>query len=138
MARSALLEVSTQLTDIEAGADLVTECHREVGEDHTITLGAELNYAFTLHRAGRPEEALPYIQSAFTKFVRRFGADFPITLNARQTLGAILHALSQNTEAIEHLKEVTEGRTRVLGPNHPWTLSANELLKQYGGSQQVS
>lgn len=137
-ARAGILEVSTQLTDVEAGADLVADCHREVGEDHTITLGTELSYAFTLHRAGRPAEALPHIQSAFAKFVRRFGPDYPITLNARQTLGAILHALGQNAEAIEHLKEVTEGRTRVLGPNHPWTLSANELLKQYSGSQQAS
>ena len=137
LTRTSLLEVSTELTDVDAGAALVMECRREVGEEHTITLGAELNCAFTLHRAGRPAEALPYIRSAFVKFVRRFGSDHPSALNARQTLGVILYALGQNPEAIEHLNEVIEGRTRVLEPNHPWTLEAKELLKQCRGSRSA-
>ncbi|MFI2200667.1 tetratricopeptide repeat protein [Streptomyces sp. NPDC020192] len=138
LARSDILEVSTEPTDVDAGPGLVMECRREVGEDHTVTLGAELNCAFTLNRAGRPTEALPYIRSAFAKFARRFGSDHPIALNARQTLGATLRALGQNTEAIAHLEEVTEGRAMVLGPNHPWTLHAEELLNQYRGSQRAS
>ncbi|MFF2250344.1 tetratricopeptide repeat protein [Streptomyces sp. NPDC058142] len=138
LARSALLEASPQPADVDAGWDLVTECRHEVGENHTITLGAELDFAFTLNRAGRPVEALPYIRSGYAKWVRRFGADYPITLNSRLTLGAVLYALGQNAEAIKHLKGVAEGRARVLGPDHPWTLSASEILKQYQGSQQAT
>ncbi|MER6528419.1 tetratricopeptide repeat protein [Streptomyces sp. NPDC001508] len=130
-ARSNLLEVSTQSLDVDAGPDLVMECRQEIGEDHTITLGAELNCAFALNRAGRPAEALSYIRSATEKFSHRFGADFPITLNARQTFGVILYTLGEEAEAIEHLEEVTEGRTRTLGPNHPWTIHAKELLERY-------
>ncbi|MFJ6558590.1 tetratricopeptide repeat protein [Streptomyces sp. NPDC091412] len=138
LTRSGLLEISTQPVDVDAGPDLVMECRRELGEDHTLTLTAELNCAFTLHRVGRPADALPYIRSASAKFTRRFGSDYPLTFNARQTLGAVLHALDQNAEAIEHLEEVTEGRTRTLGPNHPWTIHAMELLKQYRDSQRES
>jgi tetratricopeptide (TPR) repeat protein len=130
-ARSSLLEVSTQSLDVDAGPDLVTECRQGIGEDHTITLAAELNCAFTLNRAGRPTEALPYIRSAFAKFSHRFGADYPVTLNARQTLGVILHTLGENSEAIGHLDEVVERRTMTLGPNHPWTIHAKEILEGY-------
>ncbi|MCX5178896.1 tetratricopeptide repeat protein [Streptomyces virginiae] len=136
--RTNLLETATQSIDVEAGPKLVMECRREVGEDHSITLAAELNCAFAFNRAGRPEEALPYSRSAFSKFIRRFGADYPITLNSRQGMAAILHALGQNTEAIEHLKEVTEGRIRALGPNHPWTIHAKELLEEYRDSLRRS
>ncbi|MGW6144069.1 tetratricopeptide repeat protein [Streptomyces sp. NPDC055140] len=138
LARSGVLEVSPKSIDVDAGSDLVMECRRELGDDHTITLITELNCAFSLKCAGRPEEALPYIRSAFAKFARRFGPDYPLAFNARSTLGAILHVLGQNTEAIEHLEEVAEGRTRVLGPNHPWTIYAKELLKQYRDSQRES
>ncbi|MEV5957376.1 tetratricopeptide repeat protein [Streptomyces sp. NPDC051987] len=130
-ARSNLLEVSTQSSDVDAGPDLVIECRREIGEVHTVTLGAELNCAFALNRAGRPAEALPYIRSAFTKFSHRFGTDYPITLNARQTLGVILHALGEKNEAVEHLEEVARGRTRILGPGHPWTMHARQLLESF-------
>ncbi|MEU9455279.1 tetratricopeptide repeat protein [Streptomyces sp. NPDC048277] len=130
-ARSALLEVSPQPQDVDAGPDLVMECRHELGEDHTITLGAELNCAFTLNRAGRPAEALPYVRSASAKFSHRFGTDYPITLNARQTLGVILHALGEKTEAIEHLEDVVEARARILGPNHPWTTHAKEILEGF-------
>ncbi|MEU2775659.1 tetratricopeptide repeat protein, partial [Streptomyces sp. NPDC007162] len=130
-ARSNLLEVSTQPADVDAGPGLVIECRREVGEEHTITLGAELNCAFALNRAGRPAEALPHIRSAFAKFSHRYGADYPITLNSRQTLGVILHALGEKDEAIEHMEMVAQGRTRALGPNHPWTIHARELLDTF-------
>ncbi|MFI8928185.1 tetratricopeptide repeat protein [Streptomyces sp. NPDC053474] len=131
IARTDLLGESTRPRDVDAESNLVRECRRKIGEDHTITLAAELNYAFTLNRIGRPVEALPYIRSTFVKFTQRFGSNYPITLNARYTLGMILHALGHNTEAIEHLKEVAEARTVTLGPNHPWTLETKELLKQY-------
>ncbi|MEV7557999.1 tetratricopeptide repeat protein [Streptomyces sp. NPDC089795] len=136
--RANLLEATTRSIEVEAGPKLVTECRREVGEDHSITLGTELNCAFALNRAGRPEEALPYSRSAFVKFMRRFGPDYPITLNARQGLAVILHALDQNVEAIDHLEEVAEGRIRALGPNHPWTIHAKDLLREYRDPQRGS
>ncbi|MGW3325907.1 tetratricopeptide repeat protein [Streptomyces virginiae] len=137
-ARSTLLGNSTQPADVDAGADLVQECRRELGDEHTITLGAELDYAYSLNRIGQPEAALPYARSAFAKFVRRFGADYPISLNSRSTLSRILHTLGQNTEAIEHAEKVAEGRTRALGPNHPWTILADELLQECRASQRES
>ncbi|MFE5679199.1 tetratricopeptide repeat protein [Streptomyces erythrochromogenes] len=137
-ARSTLVGNSTQPADVDAGADLVQECRRELGDEHTITLGAELDYAYSLNRIGHPEAALPYALSAFAKFTRRFGSDYPISLNARMTLSVILHALGRSGEAIEHMEMVTEGRARVLGPNHPWTILAMELMQQYRASLRGS
>ncbi|GGZ22684.1 tetratricopeptide repeat protein [Streptomyces poonensis] len=133
-ARCGLLEVSTQLTDLAAGPDLIVECRRELGDNHTITLDAELNYAFALNRAGQPAEALPYIQSAFAKYIQRFGPNYPITLNCRETLGNVLYSIGHHTEAVEHATYLVEGRTRVLGSSHPWTLHAKDLLNHFRGS----
>ncbi|MCX5406746.1 tetratricopeptide repeat protein [Streptomyces sp. NBC_00335] len=134
LARSALLEYSAQPAELDAGAGWVAECHRELGEEHTITLGVELDYADALRRTARPEAALPYARSAFAKYLRRFGPDYPISLNSRSALSKILHALGQNSEAIEHVQGVVEGRIRVLGLNHPWTVLAQETLQEYRAS----
>ncbi|MDW6060012.1 tetratricopeptide repeat protein [Streptomyces sp. FXJ1.4098] len=136
LARSSLLDQTTQPTEATAGSTVVTDCRRKLGEDHTITLGAELDYACALHHGERNTEALPYVRSAFAKYVQRFGSDYPIALNARSTLSMILGALGQFTEALEHAEELVEGRTRVLGPAHPWTLFAKDLLEQYRRSQR--
>ncbi|MDT0548341.1 tetratricopeptide repeat protein [Streptomyces lonegramiae] len=136
LARSSLLEVSTQPTDVAAGSTLVADCLREVGEDHSITLDTRLNYACALRQAGRAAEALPHIRSAFAEYVRRFGPDYPIALNARATLSMILAALGQYAEAIEHAENLAESRTRALGPTHPWTLFAKDLLEQYRRPQR--
>ncbi|MFI0729680.1 tetratricopeptide repeat protein [Streptomyces sp. NPDC021225] len=136
IARSSLLDQTTQPTEATAGSTVVTDCRRELGEDHTITLGAELDYACALHHGERNTEALPYARSAFAKYVQRFGSDYPIALNARSTLSMILSALGQYTEAIEHGEKLVEGRTRVLGSTHPWTLFAKDLLDQSRRSQR--
>ncbi|KAK1182076.1 tetratricopeptide repeat protein [Streptomyces sp. NBS 14/10] len=137
LARSSLLEVSTQPADVAAGSDLVADCLREVGEDHSITLDTRLNYAYALNQGGRSAEALPHIRPAFAEYVRRFGPDYPIALNARATLSMTLAALGQYAEAIEHAENLVERRTRALGPTHPWTLFAKDLLEQYRRSQRT-
>ncbi|MER7789505.1 tetratricopeptide repeat protein [Streptomyces sp. NPDC097640] len=136
LARSSLLEVSTRPTDVAAGSALVADCLREVGEDHSITLDTQLNYAYALHQGGRSAEALPHIRSAFAEYVRRFGPDYPIALNSRATLSMILAALGQYAEAIEHAENLVERRTGALGPVHPWTLFAKDLLEQHRRSQR--
>ncbi|WP_326744292.1 tetratricopeptide repeat protein [Streptomyces sp. NBC_00121] len=135
-ARVYLMEQSTQTADLTAGSTLVADCRREIGERHTITLGAKLNFAFALQRAGQPVEALPYARVAFEGYLQRFGADYPVALNSRLTLSRILWDLGHHTEAIEHAEQLVEGRTKVLGPSHPWTLRAEELLTQYRAARR--
>jgi hypothetical protein len=121
---------------LTAGSTLVEDCRRDIGERHTITLGAKLNFAFALQRAGQPVEALPYARVAFEGYLQRFGADYPVALNSRLTLSRILWDLGHHTEAIEHAEQLVEGRTKVLGPSHPWTLRSEELLTQYRAARR--
>ncbi|MFD9518990.1 tetratricopeptide repeat protein [Streptomyces sp. NPDC059979] len=116
---------------VATGPAVIADCRSAAGEDHPMTLGAELNYAFVLSAAGNPAEALPHARKALAGYERVFGPDYPLLLNARQTLSISLAALGQQAEAIEQGERLVEGRTRVLGPTHPWTLSAKDLLNRY-------
>ncbi|MDV5144648.1 tetratricopeptide repeat protein [Streptomyces sp. SBC-4] len=116
---------------LAAGPAVIADCRSAAGEDHPMTLGAELNYASALATVGRPAEALPHIRRALSGYERIFTPDYPLLLNARQSLSVILNGLGRHAEALEQGEILVEGRTRVLGPTHPWTVHAEELLHQY-------
>ncbi|MFI1502977.1 tetratricopeptide repeat protein [Streptomyces platensis] len=131
LARTALLELATRPDEIAAGSNLIMDCFRVFGENHSITFGAELSYARALRLAGRAMDALPHARVAFAGYVQRFGHEYPIALNARLNVSRALAALGQYAEAIEHAEALVEGRARVLGPEHPWAIQAQEELDQY-------
>ncbi|MET9537786.1 tetratricopeptide repeat protein [Streptomyces sp. NPDC006553] len=116
---------------LSQGPAVIADCRDAAGEDHPMTLGAELGYAYALAAVERPAEALPHVRRALAGYERIFASDYPLLLNTRQTLSVVLHALGRHAEAIEHGEMLVEGRTRVLGPTHPWTVHAEELLDQY-------
>ncbi|WP_406057036.1 tetratricopeptide repeat protein [Streptomyces sp. NBC_01077] len=116
---------------LATGPAVVADCRSAAGEEHPMTLGAELNYAYALAAAERPAEALPHARKAVSGYGRIYAPDYPLLLNARRTLSAVLHALGHHADAIEQGEILVEGRTRVLGPTHPWTVRAEELLHQY-------
>ncbi|MFF8369245.1 tetratricopeptide repeat protein [Streptomyces lydicus] len=118
-----------------AGPGLVTDCYRELGSDHQITLAAELNCAYALFYTGHTAEALPLAYKALSAHELRYGADYPITLSARNLLGNILAAAGEHAEAVEQMKMVVGGRERILGPEHPWTLAAREELAKHQESK---
>ncbi|MFF4433102.1 tetratricopeptide repeat protein [Streptomyces sp. NPDC001513] len=114
-----------------AGPALVSDCLRELGAHHPITLSAELNCAHALFNTGQPDEALPRARRAVAQHESRYGAEYPITLAARSLLGSALSAVGQNDEAIEQTGLVVNGRERILGPTHPWTVIAKQKLANY-------
>lgn len=116
---------------IATGPALIADCRSATGDDSLMTLGAELNYADVLYRAGKPDQALPHAQKALAGYERLFHAYYPLLLNARHALGAVLAALERQNEAIEQMEKVVEGRMQVLGSTHPWTNEAAELLSQW-------
>ncbi|MBZ4019566.1 tetratricopeptide repeat protein [Streptomyces purpurogeneiscleroticus] len=133
-ARSNLLSVQPGPDleqEVAGGADLVADCRREMGQEHEITLGVELNYAYALFSTGQVNESLPAARGALALFERRYGPEYPLTFNARTLLGRVLHALGETPEAVEHAQAVVAGRRRVLGPKHPWTLSAEQDLARF-------
>ncbi|WP_326773037.1 tetratricopeptide repeat protein [Streptomyces sp. NBC_01445] len=123
------LPVSDEL--LSTGPALIADCRSTLGEDHSLTLDAELSYAYALISAGRPIEALPHSRKALAGYEQTFPPDYPVLLSARHNLSRILNALGQQADAIEQIEMVTEGRIRTLGPTHPWTLTAQNLLSQY-------
>ncbi|MET7926944.1 tetratricopeptide repeat protein [Streptomyces sp. NPDC005349] len=116
---------------ISTGPALISDCRSTAGEDHPLTLGAELNYAYALIAANRPIEALPHARKALAGYEQSFPPDYPLLINTRHNLSRIFNALGQQADAIEQAKMVAEGRIRTLGPTHPWTLNAQDLLNQY-------
>lgn len=114
-----------------AGPGLVSDCQRELGGRHPITLAAELNCAVALSNTGRYAEALPLSRRALSAHEERYGPDYPITLAARSRLSSILHAVGEFAEAVEQVEIVVERRERVLGPAHPWTSIARKNLAEY-------
>ncbi|MET8824992.1 tetratricopeptide repeat protein [Streptomyces sp. NPDC004610] len=133
-ARACLLELPPG-PDLDreapAGPDVVTDCRRELGTDHPITLSAELNCAGALFNTGQHSEALPLARRALAAHEDRFGADYPITLAARSLLGSVLHAVGEYREAVEQAEAVKEWRERVLGEEHPWTTVIRDKLARY-------
>ncbi|MFI8351168.1 tetratricopeptide repeat protein [Streptomyces sp. NPDC085596] len=134
LARASLLEVAPGAEldeEVVMGQTLVADCRRTVGEQHPITLIAELDQADLLRRAGRTAEALPSARRALVAHEQRYGPEYPITLAARSLLSTVLAELGRYAEAIEQVEAVAEARARVLGASHPWTLWSQERLKEY-------
>ncbi|MFE7598021.1 tetratricopeptide repeat protein [Streptomyces sp. NPDC057494] len=123
---------------LATGPAVIADCRTAAGEDHPMTLGAELGYAYALVAVEKPAEALPHVRRALSGYERLFTPNYPLLLNTRQTLSVALNALGRHAEAIEQGQMVLEGRTQVLGPDHPWTLHAEELLNQYRNAARSS
>lgn len=132
----ASVPMSERTEIIATGPSLIADCRTAIGESSLMTLGAQLNYADVLGRAGQPAESLPHAREALAGYEGLFDADYPLLLNARQALGRALAALGRRGEAIEQIERVVEGRTRVLGPTHPWTHEAMELSSQWHQGRQ--
>ncbi|MET8812057.1 tetratricopeptide repeat protein [Streptomyces sp. NPDC004549] len=139
LARASLLEIAPGAEldeEVALGHTLVADCHRTLGEQHPITLIAELDQADLLRRAGRTTEALPCARRALAAYEQHYGPEYPITLAARSLLSTVLAELGRYGEAIEEVEVVAEGRARVLGASHPWTLLSQECLEEYRRSHR--
>ncbi|MDX2563624.1 tetratricopeptide repeat protein [Streptomyces sp. TX20-6-3] len=113
------------------GPGVIEDCRNATGDDHPMTLGAELGYSSALAAVERAAEALPHARKALSGYERIFAPDYPLLLNARESLSVVLHALGRHADAVEQGEMLVEGRIRVLGPTHPWTVHAEGLLRTY-------
>jgi len=69
--------------------------------------------------AGRPDDAEPYLRSAYAARVRSSGAEHSNTLTVEANLGAMLRAQGKLEEAADVLRSRLAARRRVLGDDHP-------------------
>ncbi|MFJ9824354.1 tetratricopeptide repeat protein [Streptomyces sp. NPDC101160] len=138
LARAHLLEVlpGPELdAEAPAGPPLLTDCLRELGPDHQITMVVQLDCAYALFYTGQRAEALPLAREALAAHERHYGADYPIALSARHLLANVLAANGARAEAIAQLERVVEGRERVLGAAHPWSVEAREDLARHRAAE---
>ncbi|MCJ1676797.1 serine/threonine-protein kinase [Streptomyces sp. APSN-46.1] len=96
--------------------------------DHPEALAAGHTRAFTLSRAGRPEEALALYATVAAGRARVLGPDHPDTLAARQEEAYELGRLGRHREAYEIYGAVLAARARTMGPRHPDTLRCRHNL----------
>ncbi|MEU9800570.1 serine/threonine-protein kinase [Streptomyces sp. NPDC051000] len=96
--------------------------------DHPDALAAGHTRAFTLSRAGRPEEALAVYAAVARGRARTLGPDHPDTLAARQEEAYELGRLGRHREAYEVYGAVLAARARTMGPRHPDTLRCRHNL----------
>lgn len=104
---------------------------RILGPDHTVTLGARHNRAWTLYRLGRFDAAERETRLVTEAYLRRFGPDYPITLSARQLLSRTHVARGRLAAGIEIMTDVLARRERSLGADHPFTVAGRELLGDF-------
>ncbi|WP_030753355.1 tetratricopeptide repeat protein [Streptomyces sp. NRRL S-31] len=130
--RSSLLVLLSAAESVveEDGAllSLPSDCDRFLGPDHTVTLGAHHNHAWTLYQLGRFDEADQEIRRVADAYRRRFGPDYPIALSAQQLLARTRAARGDLDTAIEILTDVVARRERGLGAGHPFTVAGRRLL----------
>ncbi|MER6517697.1 serine/threonine-protein kinase [Streptomyces sp. NPDC001553] len=96
--------------------------------DHPDALAAGHTRAFTLSRAGRPEEALAAYAAVARGRARALGPDHPDTLAVRQEEAYELGRLGRHREAYEVYGAVLAARARTMGPRHPDTLRCRHNL----------
>uniref|UniRef100_A0AAU2JJF7 non-specific serine/threonine protein kinase n=1 Tax=Streptomyces sp. NBC_00049 TaxID=2903617 RepID=A0AAU2JJF7_9ACTN len=91
-------------------------------------LAAGHTRAFSLSRAGRPEEALAVYRSVADGRARALGPDHADTLAARQEAAYELGRLGRHGEAHDIYRAVLVARERTMGPRHPDTLRCRHNL----------
>ncbi|MBT2408860.1 MULTISPECIES: serine/threonine-protein kinase [unclassified Streptomyces] len=96
--------------------------------DHPDALAAGHTRAFTLSRAGRPEEALAVYAAVAEGRARVLGPDHADTLAARQEEAYELGRLGRHREAYDIYGAVLAARVRTMGPRHPDTLRCRHNL----------
>jgi len=105
------------------------------GEEHAQTLRAADNYALSLLKLRRFEEAKRLLRKVAPVARRVLGKDHELTLSLREDLcHAMLDedsAADEKREALEMLKDTAGAMRRVLGPDHPDTVHAQTRLESY-------
>lgn len=96
--------------------------------DHPDALAAGHTRAFSLSRAGRPEEALAVYAAVAEGRARVLGPDHADTLAARQEEAYELGRLGRHREAYDIYGAVLAARARTMGPRHPDTLRCRHNL----------
>ena len=116
--------------------DVYSEDLKLFGRQNRQTLSAANNYAMTLLRLKRFEEAKELLRKNIPVARRVLGTEHELTLSLREDLSRATlldgdSSAEEKREALRMLEDVAGTMRRVLGPAHPDTLHAQEKLEIY-------
>ena len=118
---------------------VLTDCVRVLGEDHSDTLASRNNLAYAYESAGRLTEAITLYEQVLPDRIRVLGEDHPSTLTSRNNLAGAYESAGRLTEAITLFEQVLTDCVRVLGEDHPSTLtSRNNLAATYRSAGRLT
>jgi len=134
-ARLALLSCLPTV-ELEAEVDaedqpLPEKCASHLGEQHSVTLLARLNYGFAQFVLGRYEAVSADVYELVEDYRCRHGADYPLTLAARTLYARALQGLGESDQAIAEMEDVAQRRIRTLGSEHPHTVRSYALIEEF-------
>ena len=138
MTQSNLAITYSRLGRIEEAARIEDEVYSEhvrfFGEENRNTLVAASNYASSLIRLQRFEEAKPLLRRTMPMTRRVFGENHEFTLKIRWCLAVALYkdpgaTLDDLREAVTMLEETERTARRVLGGVHPLTEGIEKSLQ---------
>lgn len=115
----------------EAGdlaARAVTISQTRLGPDHTDTLTARANLAFSYWQAGRIAEAILIEEQVAADRERILGPDHPNTLTARENLASSYWSADRLADATAILEQAAADSERIFGPDDPRTLTTRDNL----------
>src|SRR6185312_3276165 len=115
-------------TASELGGDAVALYHRVLetqarylGADHPRTVAARAEYGTALLAVGRPDDAIPVLESVLAAGDRG-GADGADALAVQDSLGAAYQEAGRHKDAIKAIERTLAERERRQGPDHPDTI----------------
>ena len=111
--------------------ELLEDCRRIRGADHSDTLIVRHGLASWLGEAGRMADAIDEFGELLQDRERVLGPDHPHTHNTRHNLGYWLGEYGQVEEAVELYEDLLEDRERISGVDHPRTLIARHNLIRF-------
>ncbi|MFD7943653.1 tetratricopeptide repeat protein [Streptomyces sp. NPDC059744] len=112
-----------------AALPLPQYCAEQLGPDHSVTLGARLNYAAGLFRLGRFEAAVDDSRLVAEEYLRRHGGNHAISISAQMLYAQLQGELGEFDLAIELMTDAVNKRESSLGVEHPYTSMSYELLE---------
>ncbi len=127
-----LLSVGSSHQAMDVATQQVSISSDHLGPDHSYTLRALGNLAFSYWSAGRTGEAITIEERVAADTERLLGPDDPDALISWGNLAESYRSAGRTGEAITIQERVAADTERLLGPGHPDTLTArNNLAESY-------
>jgi hypothetical protein len=124
--RSMLARFTQEVDEKAAGqmfADLLEDCHAQLGPDHPDTLETRLQAAIQLGKSRSRGKATRWLTELVDDYTRVHGPDHHLTLGVKHQLAIWTGRHGDREHALVLFRDLLTERVRIQGPDHPNVLS---------------